>query len=91
MRAEDLAQVEVLSEQLGHPIAAGARANLRRLAGDPNHCLLVAAEGERILGWVHALGGRFLFYRPFVEVGGRARDRALRTRPRATTGRRRHR
>jgi hypothetical protein len=40
---------------------------------------------------VHALGGRFLFYRPFVEVGGRARDRALRTRPRATTGRRRHR
>ncbi|HVO20498.1 MAG TPA: GNAT family N-acetyltransferase [Anaeromyxobacter sp.] len=71
MKAEDLDQVGELSAQLGYPIAAAElAANQRRLGGDQDHCLLVASEGERILGWVHAHGVRLVFYRPFAEVGG---------------------
>jgi len=71
MEAEDLEQVGALSAQLGYPIAAAdLGANLRQLASDGDHCLLVAAEGERIAGWVHAHGVHLVFYHPFAEVAG---------------------
>jgi len=81
MKAEDLHQVGELSAQLGYPIAAAElAANHRRLGGDGDHCLLVAIEEEKILGWVHAHGVRLVFYRPFAEVGGIVVDRRSRKR-----------
>lgn len=52
MDTSHLAAVRPLLAQLGYVVAAGDLARrLPALLSDPNQCLLVAVEGERVIGW----------------------------------------
>ena len=49
--AEEIARLTAL---LGYrPAPDSVRTRLRRFAADEDHHVLVAAEGERVLGWIH--------------------------------------
>jgi len=79
MTSSDLEAVRTLSLQLGYDITPELlRAQFERVAGASEHYLVVALEGERIVGWMHAFGTQLLYYEPYVEIGALVVDEAAR-------------
>jgi GNAT superfamily N-acetyltransferase len=79
MERGDLPQVAPLVEQLGHAMALP---DLERFfdaaAARPDQAILVAVDGERVVGWIHAYRTQLLYFPPFVEVAGLVVDAARR-------------
>jgi GNAT superfamily N-acetyltransferase len=68
---EDAAQITYLSNQLGYKInIEGTRAQIQEVISHPDHCAFVIADGEKILGWIHAFKTLRIESKPFVEIGG---------------------
>jgi GNAT superfamily N-acetyltransferase len=79
MTPADLGAVRTLTLQLGYDITPELlRAQFERVAGAPEHHLVVALEGERVVGWMHAFGTQLLYYEPYVEIGALVVDDAVR-------------
>jgi GNAT superfamily N-acetyltransferase len=80
-RGADRADLARLATQLGYPMSeeeAGAR--LSRIAGHPDHALLVAEQDGRVAGWLQVSRVRVFESEDGVEIGGLVVDEALRGR-----------
>jgi GNAT superfamily N-acetyltransferase len=75
---EDLAR---LSTQLGYPMSEReARERLAKIAGHPDHALLVAERDGRVAGWLQVSRVRVFESEDGVEIGGLVVDETLRGR-----------
>jgi GNAT superfamily N-acetyltransferase len=70
MQRSDLEPVRKLGAQLiGHEVGLDELArHFRALADDPDDYLLVAVEGDEVVGCLHAHLTRLLYHPPFAEV-----------------------
>lgn len=79
MTADDLPQVRELAAQLGYEIEPSRLGDaFARVSRSPDHHLLVATEGPRVVGWLHALGTELLYYDRYVEIAALVVDEAAR-------------
>ena len=75
----DAADIARLSQQLGYPTTPEQSARrLLEVNRNPEHAVFVAADGEAVIGWVHALIGHSLVADTTAEVAGLVVDEAYR-------------
>ena len=68
---EDLPTLLALSTQLGYPVLQGEfAARLDRVLSLPDHTILVAETGGRVVGWVHGMLRYLLVEETQVFIGG---------------------
>ncbi len=75
----DADAIAALSGQLGYPAAArDIQDRLVRLAGSPEHLVLVAVDGSTVIGWIHAAHQLVLEAGDRCEIVGLVVDREAR-------------
>ena len=80
-RPEDVEALAALCGQLGYPSAtARVAARLRSIGTRPDHVVLVADDGGRVLAWIHVFVTRLLEADARAEIGGLVVDEASRGR-----------
>ena len=78
--AADAANLARLSDQLGYPATAEDCARrLLEIDRNSEHVVFVAATGDVVIGWVHALIGHSLVADTTAEVAGLVVDQAYRS------------
>lgn len=79
MEPADLEAVRALARQLGYDAAPGVMAEaLARISAHPEHLAVVALDGRRVVGWLHALRAQLLYSEPFVEIASLVVDESMR-------------
>jgi GNAT superfamily N-acetyltransferase len=80
-RPEDAEALATLCGQLGYPSETVQVARrLRSIGTRPDHAVLVAVDGAKLLGWVHVFVTRLLETDARAEIGGLVVDEACRGR-----------
>ncbi len=75
----DAVQIAKLCQQFGYEIDAQlVRETLERIINDPRQTVLIAAEGEKVIGWIHVFITDRLESKPFAEIGGLIIDKNYR-------------
>jgi len=78
-RPEDAPELARLSTQLGYPMSdADAARQLELLAGHPDHVLLVAADSDRLAGWLQVSLPRIFESPVTAEIAGLVVDETRR-------------
>lgn len=63
MQARDIGAVAMLCGQLGYPSTpADIERRWALIASNPSHAVLVACDGQRVVGWIHVA------VRPLLEI-----------------------
>lgn len=71
----DALAISQLSGQLGSSVPTrGTEERLGNILVQPNHCVLVAVEKEKVLGWLHAFCLPRLTSEPFAEIAAMVVD-----------------
>ena len=77
----DSGPISELSGQLGYPSDdIATRKRLDKILKKDDHCVLVAENGDRVVGWIHGFYSHRVESDPFVEIGGLVIDKNYRKR-----------
>lgn len=78
-RSADAKFLADLATQLGYPTTEPEiLSRLEQLQGRDQHAVLVAEQGDQVVGWIHIFGAYRLESGAFAEIGGLVVDRAFR-------------
>lgn len=80
-RESDATDLASLTAQLGYQVQPSEiRSRLARILERSDHRFIVAEDGRRIVGWLHAVVVEYVEANPFVVVGGLVVDQGSRRR-----------